>query len=256
MHRLVFSFESATPQAELERVQDEEGIPTCPDVYFWSGDGSGVYLWYATGQFFFVTVPGGDATRLTAPCFFNSKDLTRQVYVLGSPSPTRDIVVVTMLVDKPDGPAPFHYRLSVLDPSGSERKLLDEFDGVAVDEATNGAVLVALNPGSEPGGWQPGYAEARVYAPGQDGAWVRKTVPQADDPHLRGSALTGVARKRGVPWVREEPPAGPAVWLFPVPAEVVGCNGDRLSRWDSGGECLYFLEQGLRVRLETSEASN
>jgi hypothetical protein len=256
VHRLVFSFESATPQAELERVQDEEGIPPYPDVYFWGGDGAGVYLWYATGQFFFVTVPGGDVTRLTAPCFFNSKDLTRQVYVLGSPSPTRDIVVLTKLVGNSDGPAPFHYLLSLLDPSGSERKLLDEFDGVAVGEATNGAVLVALNPGSEPGRWQPSYAEARVYALGQDGTWVRKTVPQATDPHLRGSALTEVARKRGVPWVREEPLAGPAVWLFPVPAEVVGCNGDRLSRWGSSGECLYFLEQGLRVRLETSEASD
>lgn len=228
-------------------------MPSYPDVYFWSGDGAGVYLWYATGQFFFVTVPGGEVTRLAAACFFNAKDLTRQVYVLGSPAPGRDLVVLTKLVDKPDGPAPFHYHLSLFDPDGSERSLVDEFDGVAVGEATNGAVLVALDPVSKPGAWQPSYAEARVYVPSQDGAWTRKIVPQADDPHLRGSGLTRVARRQGAPWVRQEPLTEPAVWLFPVPAEVVSCNGDRLSRWDSGGECFYFLEQGLRVRRETSE---
>ncbi|MCL5047015.1 MAG: hypothetical protein M1598_09610 [Actinobacteria bacterium] len=250
VHRTLFSLAEAVPRSEIGM----DGIPQWPNAYFWAGDGSGVYIYYANGKFFFVTVPEGKLTRLESRVFVHARDLTRQVEVLASPAGTRDLVVLEHFFE-PKTLVPKRYRLSVYDAGGNALKLLEEVEaGRELPphvEATREAVLFAFEENRDDSRW-PAFDQAWVYRPGPDGNWTKTTYRQVTDPHLRRDSLTVVEMRGEVPWMKQVTPEGTVEFLFPLP-EGARRQGTISSRWDDTGRRVFFPDPKVLMRLRTLE---
>jgi len=249
-HKILFDLIAAMAELELQGASfaEQPGL----GAYFWSGDGDGVYLYYPGTFFYFVTVPAAVASRIEARAFFfHAENPARQLQVLGSPTGTRNLVVLETLREEIGGGAP-RCRLCIVDPSGVELACLDEFWGYpGTAEATARAVLVAVDERAVEGGpWHYVYGQARVYHLSLEGTWVRLVYAHAANPHLRADSLTVIAPNRGRLWVKELTPAGLQVFLFPVPEALLGLRSAGLCRWDDTGQYMFFGDVNLLVQLK------
>jgi len=251
LHRVWFSYIKALAPDEVENAL-AVGLPWRPEPCFWAGDGSGVYMVFSERRrFYFVTAPDGVVTRLNI-------DLANK-HIFGSPPGTKDLVVLQSIRDSADSTRISRYRLCIMDLTGQELRCLDEIDVYWETQwvhswATHEAYMLGFDAlpfvgpsGSK--GWHTTYGEVRVYRPGEGGTWTTATYTNVASPALRGDCFTLVEERDGRPWIKQISPTGAQEWLFPVPAVVAMNHGDSQCWWDDRGQCLFFGEREVLVRV-------
>jgi len=241
----VFSLKAVLPSADFERVYWQEGVR--PDAYFWAGDSSGVYVYYRLAEcLFYVEVPSGEVSCLTSPQFFSSRDLSRQVQVLCSPSGSRDIVLLEKTVDNPDAPPPWLYRLLQVDQQGRVQQVIHEAGGVIDAAGTAHAVILALESEATDGAWGPYFKRVILFRISPNGTWEEEEYRELLVPALKQDVLSAISLESDGPWVVALNASGARTYLFPVPEPLRGVGS--LIAWDDDGKCAYFLGTNLMVR--------